>query len=166
MARLSDRGANQKPKEQKINEITTIDQPWVYLTNVIQYVKNKVSLLPGGGTWGLKKGYQKSRKICCQLDQKWSQVLLCWVEYACLMRKVQGSTPGGCLLTFYDLFFSHHFWHFFEFWIDFHYGGLPLIIRDRFRITGYRSNELLTLLVGSVPGPQATETGGRTEFDQ
>ena len=31
------------------------------------------------------------------------------VEYACLMRKVQGSNPGGCLMTFYDLLFFHHF---------------------------------------------------------
>ena len=31
------------------------------------------------------------------------------VEYACSMRKVQGSNPGGCLMTFYDLLFFHHF---------------------------------------------------------
>ena len=31
------------------------------------------------------------------------------VEYACSMRKVQGSNPGGCLMTFYDLLFFHNF---------------------------------------------------------
>ena len=41
------------------------------------------------------------------------------VECACLMRKVHGSTPRGGLMTFYDLFFSHHFWHSLELWVNF-----------------------------------------------
>ena len=59
------------------------------------------------------------------------------VEYACSMRKVQGSTPSGCLMTFYDLFFSHEFWHFPEFWTDFYLvvEGLKSEIRKLFIIS-------------------------------